>query len=73
MDRESAAKFQAMQERLEALQQQLDDLRAPRSSGETVCLKQAAHLAGCSSETLRRKILRDPAWQKQGNRWVKRM
>jgi hypothetical protein len=35
-------------------------------------LKQVAPDLGISIETLRRRILRDPAWQKQGGRWVKR-
>jgi hypothetical protein len=71
MDRETAAKFEAVQERLDVLQQQLDELRAPRPTGQTICLKEAAARSGYSTETVRRRLIADPSLgQKRGGRWA---
>lgn len=72
MDAETAARFAAQEARIAALQARLDELMARKIPGKVLVLKQVAPSLGISVETLRRRILQDPAWQKQAGRWVKR-
>jgi hypothetical protein len=71
MDNETAEKFSALEAMIADLKAQLAMI-APKSSGRVIVLKQVAPDLGISVETLRRRILHDPAWRKQGGRWVKR-
>jgi hypothetical protein len=72
MDNETSEKFAALEATIADLKAQLTGLLAPKSSGRVIVLKKAAHDCGISVETLRRRILRDPAWEKRAGRWVKR-
>jgi hypothetical protein len=72
MDAETATRFAAQEAKIAALQARLDELTARKTPGKVLMLKQVAPSLGISVETLRRRILQDPAWQKQAGRWVMR-
>jgi hypothetical protein len=72
MDAETAARFAALEAKIAVLQARLDELTARKIPGKVLVLKQVAPSLGISVETLRRRILQDPTWQKQAGRWVKR-
>jgi hypothetical protein len=67
MDAEIAARFATLEREIAALRRE----REARNPGNVVHLKQAAFEQGVSPETMRRKVLHDPAWQKRAGRWVK--
>jgi hypothetical protein len=69
MDNEIIEKFRALEAEVADLKAQLAGRAAP---GKVIMLKQVAPGLGISVETLRRRILHDPDWRKQGGRWVKR-
>lgn len=69
MDAETIEKFLALEATVAELKEQLAGRAAP---GKVIMLKQVAPDLGISVETLRRRILHDPAWEKRAGRWVKR-
>jgi hypothetical protein len=72
MDAETIEKFATLETTIARLEEQLAGLLAPKPSGDVVMLKQVAPELGISVETLRRRALHDPAWEKRAGRWVKR-
>jgi hypothetical protein len=69
VDAETIEKFAALEAEVAELKAQLAGRAAP---GKVVYLKQLAPELNISVETLRRRIMKDPAWQKVSGRWVKR-
>jgi hypothetical protein len=72
MDAEIAKKFVALEVVIARLEEQLAGMIAPKPEGEVIMLKQIALELGISVETLRRRILHDPAWEKRAGRRIKR-
>jgi hypothetical protein len=72
MDNETAEKFAELEAVIARLEEQLAGMTAPKPEGKVIMLKQVASGLGISVETLRRRVLRDPTWEKRAGRWVKR-